>query len=95
MIQKLKDIFKYMNEKGLSIPLLRDKDKPSVSLTLLWISSVFVILGLLSLSISWLQINVFEALAWHVTSAVLYYNRRAKISKDGIEISASEDNKQE
>lgn len=87
MMNKLKELFRKMNEVGLPIPLLRDHGKPSVSLTLLWISSIFVILGLLSLSIKWLQVNVWEALAWHVTSAVLYYNRGAKISKDGIEIS--------
>jgi hypothetical protein len=83
-----------MNEYGVSIPLLRDHGKPSVSLTLLWISSVFVILGLLSLSVKWLQINVWEALAWHITSAVLYYNRKAKISKDGFEISSGEEPKE-
>lgn len=88
MIQKIKDLFKHMNEQGLPIPLIRDRGRPSVSLTLLWISSIFVILGLLSLSVKWLQINVWESLAWHVTSAVLYYNRGAKISKDGIEISS-------
>lgn len=90
MMDKLKELFRYMNEHGLPLPLLRDHGKPSVSLTLLWISSVFVILGLLSLSIKELQINVWEALAWHVTSAVLYYNRGAKITKQGIEIQAGE-----
>jgi hypothetical protein len=94
MISKLKELFKCMNEQGIPLPLLRDHGKPSVSLTLLWISSVFVILGLLSLSIKELQVNVWEALAWHVTSAVLYYNRGAKIGKDGIEIT-SNDNQQE
>ena len=94
MFQKLKSVLKYLNEHGAPLPLLRDHGKPSVSLTLLWISSVFVILGLLSLSVKWLQINVWEALAWHITSAVLYYNRKAKISKDGFEISSSEEPKE-
>lgn len=87
MINKLKNLMEYLNKKGLPIPILRDSTGlPSVSLTLLVLSSVFVILGLLSLSIPELQINFFEALCWHITSAVLYYNRGAKISKDGIEI---------
>lgn len=92
MFNKIKQLFEYLNEKGFPIPVLRNTNKqPSVSLTLLFISSVFVILGLLSLTIEWLQINFFEALAWHVTSAVLYYNRKAKITKDGFELSSSKE----
>lgn len=93
MFNKIKQLFEHLNEKGFPIPVLRNTNKqPSVSLTLLFISSVFVILGLLSLTVDWLQINVWEALAWHVTSAVLYYNRSAKISKDGFELSSSKEN---
>jgi hypothetical protein len=87
MLDKVKQFFSDMNSKGVAIPILRDSSGlPSVSLTLLVISSVFVMLGLLSLAVPWLQINFWESLAWHVTSAVLYYNRGAKISKDGISI---------
>lgn len=93
MFNKLKKLIEYLNEKGIPLPVLRNPNKtPSVSLTLLFISSVFVILGLLSLTVPELQINVWEALAWHVTSAVLYYNRSAKISKDGFELSSSKEN---
>lgn len=87
ILQYVKQGMEYLNEKGMPIPILRDSTGlPSVSLTLLVISSVFVMLGLLSLAIPWLQISFVEALMWHVTSAVLYYNRGAKISKDGITI---------
>ena len=92
MFKWIKDAIEYFNTKGVPIPILRDSTaKPSVSLTLLVVSSVFVMLGLLSLTVKELQINFWEALAWHVTSAVLYYNRGAKISKDGFELSSSKD----
>jgi hypothetical protein len=87
VLEKVKKLAEYLNERGFPIPILRDSTGlPSVSLTLLVISSIFVMLGLLSLAVPWLQISFVEALAWHVTSAVLYYNRGAKISKDGISI---------
>lgn len=92
MFKWIKDLLEYVNRKGIPVPILRDStSKPSVSLTLLVISSIFVMLGLLSLTVKELQINFWEALAWHVTSAVLYYNRGAKISKDGFELSSSKD----
>jgi len=91
ILQYVKKAAEYMNSKGLPIPILRDHTGiPSVSLTLLVISSVFVMLGLLSLAVPWLQINFLEALSWHVTSAILYYNRGGKISKDGISIDKGE-----
>jgi hypothetical protein len=87
MLDKIIELLKLSHEKGIFIPLLRNKTEPSVSLTLLFISSVFVILGLLQL----FKINFFESLAWYVTSAVLYYNRSAKVSKDGFEISSNKE----
>jgi len=94
MKAKLKQLLEYMNERGVPVPMVRDRGVGSVSLTLLILSSIFVMLGLLSLSVPELQINVWESLAWHITSAVLYYNRGAKISKQGFEIESS-NNKQE
>lgn len=94
MLGKIKAVIKYMNERGLPVPLLRDNTKyPSVSLTLLWISSVFVILSLLE-SITGLKIGFYESLAWYITSSVLYYNRNAKISKDGIELTSNKEDKE-
>lgn len=95
MIEKLKELFRRMNEEGIYVPMVRDHKKPSVSLTLLILSSVAVILALLSPSIDNLEVSFWESLSWHITSAVLYYNRGAKISKDGFEITSSESNNQE
>lgn len=87
MFDKLKELFKASHEKGIYIPLLRNKTEPSVSLTLLFISSLFIILSLLKM----FQVNFWESLAWYVTSAVLYYNRSAKVTKDGFEISSNKE----
>lgn len=94
MLDKIKAAIKYMNEKGVPLPLLKSNTQhPSVSLTLLWISSVFVILSLLS-SVTGLKISLYESLSFYITSAVLYYNRNAKISKDGIEITSNKEEKE-
>ena len=93
MIDKLKDLFRYMNERGIPAPMFRDHGKASVSLTLLIISSICVVVGILPFLIPEAidQVNGWLALAWFVTNAVLYYNRGAKISRDGIEISGGKD----
>lgn len=90
VLQYVKHLAEWMNERGVPIPLARDINKPSVSLTLLVISSVFVMLGLLSAAIPGLNVSFWEALCWHTTSAVLYYNRGAKVSKEGIELTKGE-----
>jgi hypothetical protein len=90
VFRKAKEFLEWMNKKGVPVPIARVDGKPSVSFTLLIMSAAFVMLGLLNPVVN-LGINFWEALAWHATSAVLYYNRSAKISKDGVEISSSDD----
>lgn len=90
IFQKLKEFLEWMNQKGIPVPLARVDRKPSVSLTLLILSSIFVMLGLIDPIVN-LGINVWEALMWHTLSAVLYYNRSAKISKDGIELDGDDE----
>lgn len=85
MIDKLKQLLQYLNEHGAFLPMFRDHNKPSVSVTLLVISSILVIAGICSVP----NVNTWQALAWFVTNAVIYNNRGAKISKDGIEISSN------
>jgi hypothetical protein len=87
MFDKIVKLLKSSHEKGIFLPLVRNKKEPSVSLTLLFISSLFVILSLLKM----FQVNFWESLAWYVTSAVLYYNRSAKVTKDGFEISSNKE----
>lgn len=92
MINQIKDLFRRMNEEGVYLPMFRDHGRPSVSLTLLVISSIFVMLGLLSSIFPKLEINFWQALSWYVTNLVIYRNRGAKIGKDGIEITGGKPN---
>ena len=86
MITKLIKFIKSLHTQGVFIPLARNGKTTSVSLTLLFISSLFVILGLLKM----FQVSFTESIAWYVTRAVLYYNKTAKINKDGFEINSNE-----
>ena len=89
MLGKLKNLLKISNENGIYIPLISNHGTGSVSLTILILSVITVMLALFHVK----DLNFWEALAWNVTSAVLYYNRKAKVSKDGIEIGSGEETK--
>ncbi len=91
MIDKLKELLKALNEKGIPVPMAMDHGQGSVSLTLLILSSLFVMLSLLGGLHPVLEgVGFWESLAWHITSAVLYYNRGRKLGKDGFEISSNQ-----
>ena len=90
-MKTIKQFIVKLHEEGIYVPLIRNSKEPSVSLTLLFISSIFVILGLLSNTFKTLKVSFWESLAWYVTSAVLYYNRGAKINKDGFEITQNKE----
>ena len=91
MLSKLMNLLKSSNEKGIIIPLITNHGTGSVSLTILVVSTIIVILSLFKVD----NLNFWESLAWNVTSAVLYYNRRAKISKDGFELGQDKDQEEE
>lgn len=89
MFKWIKDVIIRFNEQGVYVPFARYNGRPSVSLSLLIISAAFV---MVAGAIYPFELDRFMALlSWHVTSAVLYYNRGAKISKDGFELSSSKD----
>ena len=92
MIEKWKEVLKQMNEKGISIPLITDRGVGSVSLTLLFISSVYVQLGLINNLLAKLlktndTIDMANSLYWFGTCAALYFGRKISKDKDKIEIS--------
>lgn len=87
MIKWLTKFMKSLHEEGVFVPLVRDGRVPSVSLTLLFISSLFVIFGLLKV----FSVSFWESLSWYITCSVLYYNRSAKISKEGFEINSNKE----
>lgn len=87
MLKKIKQFINWMNDKGVPVPLARKEGLPSVSFTLLILSATFVMVALLKIVVSF-----WEAVTWFTLCAVLYFNRTAKITKDGIEIACDDDN---
>jgi hypothetical protein len=77
-----------MNEKGIPVPTMRDpKTKEgSVSLTLVFLSSLWVQLGLLGkVSQAFQGINLDQALQFFYACSALYFGRRW-VSKDGTKL---------
>jgi hypothetical protein len=80
-VNKIKQILEEASTDGISIPVIRDpkSGKGSVSLTLLFISSILVILGLVG---KWSglmgTIDISNALQFFYASAGLYFCRNWK-----------------
>lgn len=89
MFKWIRNVFIKFNEQGVYVPFARYNGRPSVSLSLLILSAAFVMWAGILFPFEWDRF--FALLMWHVTSAVLYYNRGAKISKEGIELSSSKE----
>ncbi len=89
MLGKILSLLKAANEKGIYVPLISNHGSGSVSLTILVLSTTTTLLA----CFHYRDLNFWEALAWNVTSAVLYYNKKAKVSKDGIEIGSDDSGK--
>jgi len=83
-----------MNEAGIPLPLFRADGKPSVSLTLVVISSVFVVISLLnSFAALFKGVDTQSALYWAGMCYSLYFGR--KISGDGKNIVIENESKSE
>lgn len=78
LFKKLKKLVVLANTYGVPLPLVRDPktDTGSVSLTLVFVSSVMVILGLISKEGGKLEIvNINHALEFFYASSFLYFGR--------------------
>lgn len=78
MPEKIKQFILKLNVYGIPVPLLRDpKSKgPSVSLTLLFISSLFVEAGLIGKFTKLLDgIDINQAINWFLICSGLYLGR--------------------
>jgi threonine/homoserine/homoserine lactone efflux protein len=90
----VKDFIKKMNEKGIPVPLCRVNGAPSVSFTLVVISSLFVMLSLLNSFAAFFKgVDTQSAIYWAGMCYALYFGR--KITGNGKEISISEESKEE
>jgi len=78
MVEKLKTLFSYLHERGLAVPFLRDpiSQKPSVSLTMLFISFNVVLVGLIGKWSKKLDIDIQQALYWFGMCSALYFSRK-------------------
>lgn len=92
MLEKWKEFARKMNEKGIPVPLVRDNGAGSVSLTLVFISSLYVQFGLINNLLAKLvkvtdTVDVSNSLYWFSITAALYFGRKITKDKDKIEIS--------
>ena len=78
MIEKLKNFLKYANEHGIMIPLLYDplSKSPSVTLTLVVISSNIVLVGMLGKLSNLLGgVDLTQAIYWNLLCLGAYLGR--------------------
>jgi len=95
MLEKLKTLLDSFNKLGLPLPLIRDPKTGggSVSLTLVFISSIYVQLALLnSIALIFKGVDVTNALYWHGICVSLYFGRTIRKEKDKVSIGGSEKN---
>lgn len=76
-MDKIKAFLNKLNERGIPIPLLRDPkvNGPSVSLTLMVISFLVVLIGLIGKYSKVLDIDVTQSIYWFTITAGLYFSR--------------------
>jgi len=85
-----------LNKKGIPVPTVRDPKTGlgSVSLTLVFLSSIYVQVALLnSFAQIFKGIDIVNALYWHGMSLALYFGR--SINKDGSRIQIESSNQEE
>lgn len=82
MLDKIKAFITKMNEKGIPIPMIRDPktSMPSISLTMMVISFIIVLLGLLGKSAKMLDgVDLQQAIYWFMITSGLYFGRSLTI----------------
>lgn len=91
-MEKLKEFFRKMNEAGIPCPLFRIDGKPSVSFTLVVLSTFFVMISLLnSFAALFKGVDTQSSLYWAGMCYSLYFGR--KLTGDGKTITIDEKSK--
>lgn len=90
--EKWNKFLKKMNMEGLTLLFIKDPKtgKSSVSLTMLLISFVLVILGILNKENSSFNIDVNQALSLFYACSALYFGRKFSSGESSIEIKNQE-----
>lgn len=93
MLEKLKIAARWMHDRGIPLPLIRDTNQqPSVSLTMMIISFVFCLIGLFQkLNSTGLDVDVSQALTLLGITSALYFGRRVSESGKSSEPAVSTD----
>lgn len=89
-LEDIKAFIRRMNDAGVPLPMARDPKtgKGSVSLSLVFLSSVYVQLALLnSFAQMFKGVDITNALYWHGLCLTLYFGRSFKKDGNKIEIS--------
>lgn len=89
-LQSIKDFISKMNKVGVPLPLIRDPKTGlgSVSLTLVFLSSLYIQLALLNSAAQIFKgVDITNALYWHGMALALYFGRAIK--KDGSKVDIS------
>ena len=86
VISKWKDIVALMNSKGIPMPTIRDPKtgQGSISCTLVFVSSLMVIIGLMGKWSKYLgDVDISNSLQFFYASAALYFGRNLKQANGG------------
>ena len=81
----MKNLISRLNKFGIPLPMIRDPRTGlgSVSLTLVFMSSIYVQLALLNMFAQMFQgVDIVNALYWHGMSLALYFGRSFKKEGD-------------
>lgn len=101
MLEKLKELIKTLNSKGIPLPMLTDPKTgiASVSLTMLFISFNVVLVGLVGKWSKMLDgIDLSQAMTWFGICTSLYFGRSfATKNKDGntLDVTQKEEGKKD
>ena len=92
----MKKFINSLNKHGVPIPMIRDPRTGlgSVSLTLVFLSSMYVQLALLNMFAQMFKgVDIVNALYWHGMSLALYFGRSFKKDEKSISIDTEQDTK--
>lgn len=85
-MDKLKQFIRTLNEKGIPLPLLRDRGIASVSLTMMFISFNMCIIGLMGKAAGLLGgVDLGQALTLFGITASLYWGRKFQTKEITVE----------
>jgi hypothetical protein len=89
-MDEFKDLFKRMNKYGIYLPLVCDPKtgRGSVSLTLVFLSSIWVQLSLVGKVVTAFGgLDTESAIYWFLSCSALYFGRKLSGSKGAAELS--------